>query len=89
MAKGNPIILMMGIALLSMLGMPKLLSMLDPEIAEEVRQNQLDMHSKMSSFGGMDLTSGLSKALAGGDGAATPPVAVGGAGEGKSKKKRK
>ncbi|ORY78073.1 hypothetical protein BCR35DRAFT_111741 [Leucosporidium creatinivorum] len=89
MAKGNPMILMMAIAALSMFGLPKLLSMIDPEIAAEVQQNQADMHAKLASFGSMDVSGGLSKALAGSDGGSTPPVTVAGASEGKSKKKRK
>lgn len=33
---------------LSMAGLPKLLSMLDPEIAAEVNKNQADMHAKLA-----------------------------------------
>lgn len=40
---------------ISMFGLPKLLSMIDPEIAEEVAKNQADMHSKFASFSNMDV----------------------------------
>jgi hypothetical protein len=80
---------MMAIAALSMFGLPKILAMIDPEIAAEVQQNQAEMHAKLASFGGMDVSGGLSKALAGSDGRSTPPVVAPAAGEGKSKKKRK
>jgi hypothetical protein len=39
---------MMLVAAISMLGMPKLLAMLDPETVAEVQQNQADMHSKIA-----------------------------------------
>lgn len=55
MLKGNPLILMLAVGALSMFGLPKLLAMIDPEIAEEVAQNQRDMHSKLAAFSSMDV----------------------------------
>lgn len=48
LVKSNPTILMLVIGGLAAVALPALLQMLDPEIAQEVQQNQREMHNKLA-----------------------------------------
>ncbi|KAK4057537.1 hypothetical protein OIO90_001606 [Microbotryomycetes sp. JL221] len=70
MFKSNPMFLLLAVAALSLVLMPKLLELLDPELVSEVQQNQAEMHSKLASFGNFDVAKMLSSSEA-----APPPTA--------------
>ncbi|KAM0786757.1 hypothetical protein ACM66B_002192 [Microbotryomycetes sp. NB124-2] len=58
--KSNPMLLLLAVAAVSVVLLPKLLEMLDPELVQEVQQNQADMHSKLASLQNLEFSKLLS-----------------------------
>ncbi|KAK4052671.1 hypothetical protein OIV83_001958 [Microbotryomycetes sp. JL201] len=54
--KSNPMFLLLAIAAISVVLLPRLLEMLDPELVQEVQQNQADMHSKLAAFSNLEFS---------------------------------